>query len=224
MNKLVATIVLTFSTAICQAGVIDWTDWVDAVEGESATGTVDGLFVDFFGDVHFAQLANGVMVGGGASSTTDYWTEGAPAPYTGNAVVDNRPPAFELVALNLDSFNTIFFDSPVLNPVMAIVSQGRSNLPVTYDFDLPFTVLSEGQGYWGDGTYTLDPGDILIGNELHAVIQFEGLISEINWFSTEEDWHGFTIGIPRSDAPEPATLLLLGAGLLGVVGSRRRRI
>jgi hypothetical protein len=204
------------------AGVIDWTDWTDAVEGESATGTVGGVGVAFFGDVFFAQLADGVMVGGGASATTDYWTEGSPAPYTGNAVVDNRPPGFELIAFNEDSFNAVVFDSPVLNPVMAIVSQGRLGVPVSYDFDQSFTVLSEGQGFWGDGTYT-HVGNTLTGNELHAVIQFQGLISEIEWFSTEENWHGFTIGVPQSDAPEPATLFLLGAGALGVIGSRRRR-
>jgi hypothetical protein len=45
---------------------------------------------------------------------------------------------------------------------MAIVSQGRSSLTVAYDFDTPFTVLSEGEGYWGDGSYTTDmSNDIL---------------------------------------------------------------
>lgn len=224
MNKLVATIVFTLSAAISHAGVIDWTDWTSAVQGELAEGTVGGVGVEYIGNLYFAQLANGVMEGGGANPFADYWTEGVPAPYTGNAVVDNRPPGFELLALNTRSFNEIVFDSPVLNPVMAIVSQGRLNVPVTYDFDLPFTVLSEGRGFWGDGNYTLGPGNTLIGRELHAVIQFEGLIDEINFFSTEENWHGFTLGVPRTEqAPEPGTLFLVAAGILGVFGSKKRR-
>jgi len=43
-------------------------------------------------------------------------------------------------------------------PVMAIVSQGRTSSPVSYDFDTSFNVLSEGWGYWGDGWYELLAG------------------------------------------------------------------
>lgn len=205
------------------AGVVDWADWTQS-DLESAVGTVAGVNVDYVGSLAFAQLANGVMVGSGASSTTDYWVEYSPAPYTGNSVVDNRPPGFELLALNLPAFNSIIFSMPVLNPVMAIVSQGQPSFTVSYDFDQPFTVLSEGRGYWGDGTYTLGAGDVLNGNELHAVIQFQGLVSEINWDSTQEFWHGFTVGVPRVDqVPEPAISTLLAMGLAAVLAARKRR-
>ena len=72
MNKLVATIVFTLSAAISHAGVIDWTDWTSAVEGEMAEGNVGGVGVQYNGSLFFAQLANGVMEGGGASATTDF--------------------------------------------------------------------------------------------------------------------------------------------------------
>jgi len=166
--------------------------------------------VGYRGDVTFAQLGSG----------TNYWTEGSPAPYTGNALVDNAPTASELIALSHSGIvNTVTFSQAVVNPIMAIVSQGRPTLPVSYDFDTPFTLLSEGQGYWGDGTYSLGAGDVLIGNELHAVIQFSGTISSISWVAgPDEYWHGFTMG---AVVPEPHSILLLGIGVLAFVLRRR---
>lgn len=222
MRKLIATIIISMFATLGRAGVIEWADWT-ASDLEGATGSVAGVGLDFTGALVFAQLEDGVMAGTGAGASTDYWTEGVPAPYTGNAVVDNRPPAFELLAFNLDSFNSLVFDSPVEDPVMAIVSQGRPNVSVTYDFDTPFTLLSEGRGFWGDGTFSLGPGDVLIGNELHAVIQFHGVVSQINWFSTEEFWHGFTIGIPSAETPEPGMVLLFGPGVIAMLGATNRR-
>lgn len=145
------------------AGPIDWTDWTSASTGASgsATGTLSSgsVAVRYTGDVTFAQTGAGI----------NYWTEGSPAPYTGNAVVDNAPTAAEMVALSLSGVtNTLTFSSPVTDPIMAIVSLGRLNLPVTYDFDTSFSVLGEGQGYWGDGTYVLGAGDLLTGYELQA--------------------------------------------------------
>ena len=168
------------------------------------------------------------MFGSGAGASTDYWTEGSPAPYTGNSVVDNAPTALELLAFNgASSSNLLTFNSPVLNPVMAIVSMGQGGLAVSYDFDTPFTVLSEGRGYWGDGSYTTSTGDVLTGNELHAVIQFSGSVSTIGWSSTAENWHGFTVGVPAAATPTPdfgatALLLMLALGGLGKASQRLR--
>lgn len=209
-------LVMTSATAF--AVPITWTDWTSATVGAagSATGNIGSIDVTYSGDVTFAQLGSG----------TNYWTEGNPAPYTGNPLVDNAPTASEMIAMSLSGItNTISFSESVYNPIMAIVSQGRTSLPVSYDFDSSFTVLSEGRGYWGDGWYTTGPGDVLTGYELHAVIQFSGLFDSISWTAAPgEYWHGFTIGLTETaPVPEPATMFLLGSGLLGLVGIRKKR-
>lgn len=215
MRRTLAVVALALIPAVSQASVIQWTDWTGS-DLSTTTGSLGGVGVTFTatGPLTFAQL--------GTVSGPDYWLENSPAPYTGNPVVGNRPPGYELLAFNLASTNKLSFDSPVKDPVMAIVSMGQFGGPVTYDFDTPFTVLSNGWGYWGFGSYALGAGDVLIGTEFHGVIQFTGTISEINWTSTEEYWHGFTVGAP---VPEPGTMGLLVAGLVGLgrkVRNRRR--
>jgi hypothetical protein len=107
---------------------------------------------------------------------------------------------------------------------MALVSMGRINTFVTYTFDTPFDVVSNGPGWWGNGLLVEQAGNQLVGNEGHGLIQFSGTVSSISWSSTEENWHGFTIGIPVvAGVPEPSTLILLGAGILGLFGYVRRR-
>jgi hypothetical protein len=205
-----------FMSQAATAGIIQWTDWTGYTTGSaaSAEGSIGSIDVSYTGEINFAQTGTG----------TNYWTEGSPAPYTGNSIVDNAPTPAEMIATSGSGItNTITFSEAVTDPIMAIVSQGRLNLPVEYDFDTSFTLLSEGRGYWGDGNYQLLADDVLKGYELHGVIQFEGTYSSISWVAdTNEYWHGFTFGLPsQTSVPAPGALILIGIGLLGLTRLRR---
>ncbi len=198
---------------------IDWTDWQSSViEGpayKSAQGTIGGDL-----DVTFTGSAWSVLTD---CSGGNYWTEPGPgpAPYTGSSLIDNGPGC-DAIRLNWASSNTITFSEPILNPLMAIVSLGSSSIAVPYDFGegVSFSLLSEGQGMYGDGTYSLGDGSIT-GNEFHGVIQFDGWVNQISWTSTATElFHGFTFGM--APIPEPSTALLLGIGLMGLAAKRRK--
>lgn len=192
------------------AAIVNWTDWDAAQTGASgsASGTIGNITLSYAGDVAFAQTGIGV----------NYWTEYDPAPYTGNSLVDNAPTPAELIAANRgNTAQTLVFSETVTNPLMAIVSMGQQNVGVTYQFDTAYTVLSEGHGYWGKGSYRIGESGELTGKELHALIQFNGRVNSLSWTTTQaEHWHGFTMGLlsPDISVPEPTTLVLFGLGLL----------
>ena len=203
---------------------IKWTDWANATTGQvdgTATSLGETISVTYSGTFAFVQTGTG----------TDYFTPSS--PYTDNAVVDNRPPAAEMVALSGGDTaltHTVSFSEPVVDPVMAIVSLGQPAQTITYNFgDETFDILSSGTGYWGgaepDSLFQITPS-ILTGTEGHGVIQFSGTYSEITWtVPAYEYWHGFTLGFEllesQTPVPVPAAAWLLGTGLLGLIGAAR---
>ncbi|MDZ4659321.1 MAG: PEP-CTERM sorting domain-containing protein [Bythopirellula sp.] len=188
--------------------LVDWTDWTAATFGNvgAASGTLSTpggpVSVSYTGEVFLTtQVAGG----------TNYWFPNA--PYL-SGLVPNEPPAADVITLQggLSAPNTLTFSQPLTNPLMAILSLGRSNLPVQYAFDRPFDVVSFAPGiFGGPGTLSELTGDVLEGVEGHGVIQFQGTFSSLSWtVATPETWHGFTLGV--GPVPEPASFALLAAG------------
>lgn len=184
------------------AASISWTDWTSATPGNagSAQGTItlpnqSPVSVTYNGEISFAQTSGGI----------NYWNP--TTPYI-SATVPNAPPDSDIIALTggNNNVNTINFSTPVVNPVLGIVSLGTPSVQVNYQFNIPFNILSVGAGYWGNGPLTQLPGNVLQGTEGHGVIQFTGNISSISWTAPNaEYWHGFTVGTAKA-VPEPLTL------------------
>ena len=209
---------ISVASGVASAGPITWVDWTAAVApAGSAAGTLPGVVVTYSGEV-----SGNTQTAGG----TNYWA--IDAPYL-SATVDNAPPCCDIITLiggaNAGT-STLTFSTPLLNPIMAIVSLGQPGFLVSYDFDQPFNVLSFGPGHWGGpGTLTGSAGDVLTGNEGHGAIQFVGSISSISWTtSPAENWHGFQIGIAeqRSVPDGGSAFALLGLGLVGLSTIRRK--
>ena len=221
MKKVLTALAMTaLAPMAASAAVIDWADWESYSTGittGSASGTIGAVGVDFSGNVTFAQTGTG----------TNYWTQpvAGSEPYTNNSVVDNAPTPSEMIAMSYGNVtNTVTFSATVTDPIMAIVSQGQPGLPVAYDFDQSFTLLSEGRGYWGDGSYNHLAGDVLQGFELHSVVQFQGDFDSISWsVDRNEYWHGFTFGLADQSVGEPSTFALFALGVIGL-GIMRRKI
>src|SRR5262245_57012315 len=176
-HLLAVSLLLVANTA--QGDVFQYVDWTAA---NPAAGTASGTItlpdsstvgVTFQvlnpdntpGSYFFAQTAGG----------TNYWVPSA--PYI-SAEAENAPPTPDILAL-IGGNNQIYkvtLSEPIKDPIMAIVSLGQPNVQVDYDFDRPFSIVSQGVGFWGGGPTALSqqPGDILRGFEGHGTIRFNG--------------------------------------------------
>ena len=92
-----------------------------------------------------------------------------------SAQVDNAPgyEGLQLVG-GVNMTYTVTLSEAIKDPIMAIVSLGQGGLPTTYDFDSPFTIVSQGPSCcWGGTNTSLVqlPGNVLQGSTLpHAVV------------------------------------------------------
>ncbi len=219
MNKFLTSLfaIGMVAGATATAGVVNYANWTSQ-SGNTVNGTVGGVGVTYTGDVAFAQLNN----------TGTYWyTDPSHVPGTGteylSATVSNTPSTTDMIALASDGYvNTLTFSSPVSNPVMLLVSLGQTPVHTTYYFNTPFSILSDGPGWWGGpGILNNLGGSTLEGIEGDGTIQFHGSFSSISWTtSSQEYWNGFTIGTPVPDGG--MTLTMLGVSIAGLSLLRRK--
>jgi len=249
--KILAAVLSTFTTGVVSAAPIFWTDWTggdtDAGAGFQGQGTITTTTSTV--QVTYTN-ANGIGFYQ-SSGGTDFWQNGrigrddTVSPYT-STTVDNSPTGTDIVALSRAGTQALHFSEAIANPVFSFVSLNGNG----YAFDRDFELLSVGGvdgnacGYWGCGGVTKVVVDLGGGNfeyqlnssnvggtEPHGSLRFTGAFDTVTWrSSSNEFWNGFTVGVqgtatevfPTNQAPEPATLALLGIGLFGLSTLRRR--
>ena len=198
----------TISANVGAGNTVYYVDWTAAdPSGGTASGVIDLPGVPDV-TVEFEALnpdnSPSSFLGAQLGCGTNYWSPTTPYIST---EVPSAPPNCELLRLTGGSgaIYKVTLSEPVANPIMAIVSLGQSGVNIDYDFDAPFTIVSQGAGYFTGGCTTCVlqnlPGDILRGNEGHGTIKFIGTYDTFSWtVPNPEFWHGFTFAIQSTTA------------------------
>ena len=212
MKKISLWILVTLMLILApNAWAVTWIDWESTTAGTLTIGS-STINVSLTGNPW--NLVNGDF----------YYNNGSTGGTSPTGTYAGLQPSDLIRTHNPGSF-TITFDSPVVNPYLALVSVGNSGQPVTYSFDNPFTVISSGPNYWGYGGYSVSGNDFT-GKEFNGILQFQGTYNSFSFDVLQSEfWHGFNLGVTGgapSPVPEPASIFLLGSGLAGIAGFRKR--
>lgn len=212
--KILVGAALLATASMAQAVTVQWASLTAQPNATTVTGIVAGVGLTYSGALSFAQIGN---------NDFDFWVDNG---YTQGIV--NRPTGTDLIALNAGGTKTITFAAPVKDVYLAFASWNG----VPASFSAPFTVVSQGCGYWGCSTFNPTMGNtgFYTTGEVHGVLKFAGTFTSLSFTDGSENWHGFTVGVdsvaPANGVPEPASwaMLIAGFGLTGAAMRRRRTV
>ncbi len=226
VGAVMALLVAPASAALVNLGPGSFTPAASVITFDSGpsnpTYTIGGNTVSF--GPNFA----GQTVGGGFPAT----------------LTDHTPNAGPLVLVT-DAGNPTFITGDGANPTSPVLSGTPIfNGPISVLFATPVAAVGLSGGYFDAvGATTIEAYGVngnILGSITNSItgIEFYGLfdnaganIAGISFFITGSEPAGFAIDnftfgnadvVVGGQVPEPGTLLLLGSGLIGLVGLRRR--
>jgi hypothetical protein len=181
-------------------------------------GTLNGVAVTYTGEIiDFAP----------AGTVKNYWAPDS--SFIGGTVTTSPSTVGGLIALQglYTGINTITFNSPIVDPVIAIWSLGSLGLnpkQASFLFSQTPTVEAGGPNSQYGGSPITVLGNTVSGYEGNGVVQFTGTFTTLDWTNTPEFWYAFHVGTAggTTSVPEPTTMLLLGLALIGLAGARRK--
>ncbi len=215
--SFIATLIcISFASPAFPATV--WTDWTALTAGApGATGTLNGAAVTYAGEA-INSVINGAATNWSPNSSFIGGTVTTSPSTIGDIIGLSGPPG--------GGTGTITFASPIIDPVFAIWSLGSPSASASFTFSLTPTLEAGGPNSQYGGASITVLGNVVSGLEGNGVVQFTGTYSTFSWTNTYEYWYGFTVGTngASSAVPEPAAMLLLGSGLIGLVGYGRKKL
>jgi len=216
MKKLLFGVVFAVLGSVTTASAATvWTNWTSGTVGPvggSASGTLGSVGVSYSGEM---ECLNCFASNWSPSST---WIGGpvTSAP-TGNSGIQ--------LFGSTGSTNTLTFDAPVTNLVLAIVSLGQTEINASFNFSNPFTLLGGGPSSTWGGQPLTSLNTSVFGVEGNGLILFSGTFNSLSWTNpTFENYYAFTVGTVGA-VPEPATwfMMILGFAGIGYLTYRHKR-
>jgi hypothetical protein len=219
LTVVVSAAALLILTAGHASADTTWTDWTTASNGApgSASGTLTGITVSYSGELDDFRI----------SANSGIWAPNS--SFVGGTSTASPSTVNDDLRLNgsFTGTNTITFGSPITNPLIAIWSLGAPGLGASFTFNATPTFEVGGPNSQFGGSPISVVGNTVTGNEGNGVVQFTGTFTSISWTDTFENFYAFTVGTAGTttpQVPEPSTLLLLGASVIGLgIALRRAR-
>jgi hypothetical protein len=158
------------------------------------TGSTTATYASWSSATSATLGAGSVSLGAAAGTTFNTGAFTTDAGYLNSHIASSPAAPNHQIEVSNTGTRTLTFSPAVERPLMAIASLGSPALEAQLVFDSDFTVISEGAGNWGTGSYT-KVGTTLKGKEWNGVIQFTGTVSSLSiGYPVLESFTAFNVG------------------------------